>query len=320
MYENIIKKLLSAETVAIFMHINPDGDCVGSALSLYAFLKNMGKDPYCYLEPENNYSHKLSFLPNIEAFSAQKKKKYDLGIAVDCGAPSRLGTHAYQAFLTCKDTVCIDHHETGEPFSDVMVLEPKAAATCQILYKIMQEAASSCIDKDVATCLYSGILTDSGGFSFSSTTEETFLVAAKLSTYGINVAEISKKLFKNVKKDIFRLTNRVLNATQYWLDGKVGVITFRQEDFDATDTERADTEGIINRVIDINEVSLAISVAEVNETTYKIGIRAKEGIDAGACACYFGGGGHRAASGCRIYGSLESVYDELRKMAEKFVP
>lgn len=315
MYEKFVKKLYEAETVAIFMHVNPDGDAVGSSLAFYLFLKKLGKQPYVFLEEGNTIRDNLNFLPSIDVINSAELKHYDLSVALDCGAASRIGKSCFKKFLCADDFACIDHHSESTPFVDDYILEPKAAATAQILYKVFKEIDEKCIDIDVATCLFTAIAADSGSLTFSSTTQETFAVAAELSAYNVDAYSINRALYKDTKKSVYELSNRVLSRTEFYYDDTFALISFRNEDFLETGTTQADTEGIINRVIDIIGVKIAVSVAEAGENTYKIGIRSKDGADASALAAVFGGGGHFNASGCRIYDSFDNTVVKILNAA-----
>lgn len=319
MYEKLFKKLHEAQTVAIFMHINPDGDCIGSSLALYGYLTNLGKTAHCFLEEGNAIKDTLFFLPYIDRINAAELKHYDLGIAVDCGSANRLGNNSFIRFSKCDQHTVIDHHETSDPFVDDIILDPKAASTTQILYRIFKAFDKKAIDKNIATLLFAGLMTDSGALSFSSTTAECYRTAAELCEYGINNYEIIRKLFKEVKESVFILTNRVLNNAKFFADGKIGVISFMNKDFAETGTSQEDTDGIINRIIDIKEVKIAISIAEVDGRSYKIGIRSKDRVDSGALAKVFGGGGHFYASGCRINAPYEDVVSRITAEAAKLV-
>jgi len=311
MYETAIKKLHAAHTVSVFMHINPDGDCVASSLALYAYLTNAGKTVHCFMEDGNKYKDNLAFFPFIEVINRDLLKKYDLSVAVDCATSARLGLKSYKKFQKSDDQLCVDHHLNNTPFVETMILEPTAASTTQILYKIFKEFDPKYIDKNVATLLYAGLVTDSGGMTFQSTSPETMRIAAELSGYGVDIYNVNRKLMKDVKLSVFKLTNRVLSKAEFFFDNRVGIVTFRDEDFSITGTSVEDTEGIINRVIDIAEVKIAVAVSESEPGVYKVGIRTKDGIDAGAIAGAFGGGGHFNASGCRIFGDYSEGIKKL---------
>ncbi len=320
MYERITKKLFSAETIAVFMHVNPDGDCVGSSLALYHYLRNLGKEVFVYCEQKEDIRQNLYVLPGIEVINSKELKYYDLGIAVDCGSASRMGKECAKKFFNrCDDHACFDHHETGEPFVDDLIFE-NVASTTQILYKFMVENDASAIDKDVASCLFAGLVTDSGIFSFSSVSAETFLVASKLLRYGVDGHALTFKLMKEETPEVFNLKAKALANTQFFMDGKIAIITFLREDYLRSGTKGYDTEGAINNVLNIKGVKLAISVAEMeDQPAFKIGIRSKDGVNAGKYASLFGGGGHFNASGCRIYSTLSETINKLLTVAERFL-
>ncbi|MBQ8177586.1 MAG: bifunctional oligoribonuclease/PAP phosphatase NrnA [Clostridia bacterium] len=317
MYESITKKLFSAESIAVFMHVNPDGDCVGSSLALYHYLRNLGKEVFVFTENKAEIRDNLYILPGIEVINAREQKYYDLGIAVDCGSSPRMGKECAKKFFSkCDDHACFDHHVTGEPFVDDLVFE-NVASTTQILYKFMVENDASAIDKNVAICLYAGLVTDSNLFSFSSTSAETLEIASKLLKYGIDGHLLGFKLLKEVSKETYALRARMLSSTQLYFDGRVGVIVCVRDDYIQTGTKIYDTEGVINDLLNVKGVKIAVSLAEMeDQAAFKVGIRTKDGVDAGKMASLFGGGGHFNASGCRLYGSLTDTMNKLLKAAK----
>ncbi len=317
MYESITKKLFSAESIAVFTHVNPDGDCIGSALALYHYLRNLGKKVFVFTENIAEIRQNLYVLPSIEVINANEHKYYDLGIAVDCGSAPRMGKDCSKIFFSkCDDHACFDHHITGEAFVDDLIFE-NVASTTQILYKFMVENDASAIDVNVAICLYAGLVTDTGIFSFSSTTAETLEIASKLLAYGFDGYELSFKLMREESKEVYALKTRTLANTQFHFDGRVGVIVCVKDDYIQTGTKPYDTEGIINSVINVEGVKIAISLAEMeDQPAFKVGIRTRDGVDAGKMASLFGGGGHFNASGCRIYANLTETVDKLLRAAK----
>ncbi|MDR2266543.1 MAG: bifunctional oligoribonuclease/PAP phosphatase NrnA, partial [Christensenellaceae bacterium] len=280
MYENFIKKVGSADTISIFMHINPDGDCVGSSLALYAYLKNMGKRVNCFLEPGHVIGDNLQFLPNIKEFNRTELKHYDLAIAVDCGDANRLGLKCYDLFCKSDEKLVIDHHYNNSKFTDDVILESHAAATTEILYKIFNANDASYIDIDVATCLFTGLVTDTGAFVFSSTTKQTFATAAALSGYGLDTYSIIRRVLSEYSIEAFHLKNRVLSRAEFLFDNKVAIITFSSEDFEATNTTELDTKPIIGNILNISSVLLAVSISFSTRTTdYKVSFRSKDKIN-----------------------------------------
>ncbi len=313
-YSSVIQLLKKAKNVAIFMHINPDCDCIGSAIALSRFLKNDGKSASFFspdLTSSNMISEKYAFLPFFNDFNKTDDLDFDLAIAVDTGDVGRLGDAAFRKFVKIKQNAVIDHHEIFENFSKNVIREHNSASTTQILFKIMCEYDKSLIDKDIATLLYAGLVTDSGGFTFECCSEETYRTAAELVSFGINHSDICNRLLKNTARNVFFLRNKILSRTKFYENGRLGIIVFRKDDFEETGTTDADTDGIINYVRDVEGVDLAVSIAETGDKKYKVSFRSTEKVNAAYCARCFGGGGHARAAGCRIYGYFDDAYNKI---------
>ncbi len=320
-YTKAIDMIKNAETIAIFMHVNPDGDCIGSALALYAFLTKLNKTIHCFSSSteENAIPQKLAFLPYSDVFNKNQLKSYDLCIGVDVADGNRLGDTLFKVFLTGKNTLVFDHHEGYIDFAKHTVRDVTSASTTQILYRLMCEYDKSLIDTDIATLIYAGIVTDSGCFSFSSTSKETHLIAAELFEYGIDYSDMNYRLLRDIPKDVFNLKMRVLSKAKFYEDGQIGVIVFRTQDFEETNTYENNTDGIINSIMDISSVEIAISIAEIGDKKYKVSFRTKDKVNASACAKAFGGGGHAHAAGCRVYGYFEDAYNKVVDVAKEML-
>ena len=310
MYNEAINAIKNSHTIAIFMHINPDGDSISLTIALYTFLKNAVKEVYCFSDilpiPQ-----KFLFLKNSDKFNNLHPEKFDLSIALDCGDAKRLGDECYKLFLKGKMKLVVDHHESHESFANITICEYTAASTTQILYKVLNTYNPSFIDKDTAMALYTGLITDSGSFSYNSTSTETHEVAAELLKYNIDVAHIYRIVQKNKSKEVFDLTNRVMPNAKFYENNQIAVIIFKKEDFDLTKTTDSNTEGLINNILDIDTVELAISIAEINQKSYKVSFRTKGKVNAAKIAKTFGGGGHSGAAGCRVYGYFEDIYNRI---------
>lgn len=319
-FDTILSKIKTAKNVAVFMHINPDCDCMGSAIALTLYLRNAGKQASFFspdLKTTDMISDKYSFLPAFKDFNVVYNDDFDLAIAVDTGDAGRIGDIAYRKFIKIKNNIVIDHHEIHEDYAQVTYRESDSASTTQILYKLMKEYDNKLIDKDIATCLYAGLVTDSGGFTYENCSPETYLIASELLKYGIHHHEICEKLLKSVKQNVFILRNKVLSETKFFENGKIGIIVFRKEDFNSTGTTEKDTDNIINYVREVDTVEIAVSLAEVGEKRYKVSFRTKSYVSAAACAKVFGGGGHVRAAGCRVQGYFEDVFNNLVDVAKE---
>jgi phosphoesterase RecJ-like protein len=321
-YGKVVGVLKSAHDIAVFMHINPDCDCIGSAIALCTFLNNAGKNASFFspdLTTTDGIGEKYEFLPHFDKFNAADTEQFDLSVGVDVGDAGRLGDAAYRKFAKSKCNLVIDHHEIHEDFAQLNLRESGAASTTQILWKIMKLYGKQYVDKDVATLLYAGLVSDSGGFSYECTTAETHATAAELLPYGINNSRISEILLKDITRNVFVLKNRVLSAAKFYENGRIGIMVFRQSDFNDTGTTEKDTDGLITSLQNVINVDLAISIAEVGDKKFKLSFRSKNDVNAAACAKCFGGGGHYRAAGCRIFGNFDEVYERVIAVSREMV-
>lgn len=307
-YQNIIKEINNANTIAIVSHINPDGDTVGSSLAIYKALKMYGKKPYIFCD--DPIEGKISVLSGAECYNKESLDKYDLSIAVDCADIERLG-YSYKEFKKGRRKLDIDHHKTNNKYGDVNCVDITAAATAQIATFLLDEM--QLLNEKIAKLLFCGLVTDSGGFSFSNVTAETMRAAGILLQYDIKGYEIFEHFLKKINMNVYKLKTRVLEGAKFFDDNTIGIITFRQIDFEKTGTTTANTEGIINNIININGIKVAVAISEVGDKNFKISIRTGEEVDSSRIALVFGGGGHKNAAGFRLNGYYEDVLDKILK-------
>lgn len=306
--ESVVSAIKNAKTIAIISHINPDGDTVGASLALYKAIKMYGGKPYIFCSDE--LKNKVATMSGAEYYNTEKLDKYDLAIAVDCADMERMGDAVIE-FKRAKHTACIDHHKTNRGYAENIYVEPTAAATTQIMYNVV--TALGGLNDEIAKLLYTGLVTDSGGFTFSNVTPDTMRVAGELLKYNIEAHLICEQFLKNIRYNTFKLKTRVLEKAKFYDDNTIGIITFRQEDFDATGTDSSCTEGIINNIRNIDGVKVAVSISEVKDKDFKISIRTGDEVDSSKIVYFFGGGGHKNAAGCRLSGFYEDVVDKILK-------
>ncbi|MGI6213280.1 MAG: DHH family phosphoesterase [Christensenellales bacterium] len=311
-YSKAIELMKNCLNAAVFMHTSPDGDAVGSCLSIYAFLKKTGKVVHCFSEDASKpVADKHTFLPYASDLNRENLHNYDLAIAVDCGDFSRLGTNCARIFTAAKKTILIDHHLGNAGFAQVNIIETSAASTTQIIYDILAQFNEELIDNQIADLLYAGLITDSGSFVYPSTSAHTFEVAAALLKKGADSAGLSQILMRDTDYKVFRLKINSLYKAKFYDNHTIGIININTDDLMETDTEIDDTEGFINEIINIESVLVAVSITEIKSMTYKVSFRSKNGISAEACARCFGGGGHKYAAGCKIFGYPEDVVEKI---------
>lgn len=311
-YTKIKKYIDIANNIAIFCHINPDGDTLGSGLALYKFLTNLGKNVMVVCEDE--VPNKVSILPNKEVVNNKTiDGKIDLNIAVDCSDEARIGISKIKKFYKATHTLCIDHHKTNTNYAEFTLFEP-ASATCEIIYKVMKFIDESAIDSEVAKCIACGIITDSGAFHYSSVTAETHEIATELYKYDLDISDCIYKLIRETKLNVFKLKTRVFNKILFDSDNQIAIITFTKEDFAETNTSKQNTDGMVAEIIAIDTVKIAVAITEETKTRYKVSFRTKAPYDSSDCAMVFGGGGHKLAAGCVIDGFYYDVIDKLLKV------
>ncbi len=310
-YAQIIKSLSKAKDIAVYCHTNPDGDALGCLLALGTALLNAGKKVSMYCD--SPVAEKYKCLKGYEKITFPQKGVHELAISVDCASIDRLG-QCMKSYLSAKSQIAIDHHKSFARFAELCLVEGDAAACAQIVFKLLKQMKA--IDKDIAGLLFSSLVTDSGCFAYSSVTTETHTIACELLEYGINGSEIIYDVFRSTEMNRFNLKRRALNSIRFFENNSIAVITFTKEDFQATQTDTSDTEGLIAEIIAIRDVKVAYSLAEVGVRNYKLSIRTKPTVDASEIAMTMGGGGHSAAAGCRINGYTEDVIEKIVKLAK----
>ncbi|MDY4593046.1 MAG: bifunctional oligoribonuclease/PAP phosphatase NrnA [Eubacteriales bacterium] len=311
--DKCVKALLGASRVAIFSHINPDGDTLGSSLALHRALVLLGKqaDLYC----ENEVKEFYASMSGARLYNKPTLDCYDLCVACDCGDLGRLGA-CVDVFLSAPHSLNIDHHKTNDRFAKVNLIFSQASSTCEIMFDLLKliDEQQRCIDDEIAKLLYTGIVTDSGGFTYSNVSAHTHVVASQLLQYDFDAAAVCEKYLKSISFNKFNLKVRVLQNARFFEDGTIGIIHFTQEDFALTNTSEEDTDGLINNIRNIDGVQVAVAITDTSvDNSFKVSIRTTDNVDASAIASTFGGGGHKNAAGCRLNGFYEDVKDKLLK-------
>lgn len=317
---SVIEILKKGRQFAIVAHVMPDGDTIGSCLALMGVLKENGKyvDLYCQDNPPDN----LKFLQGIHEFRKNMNvdAEYDAVICLDCSDEARLGECA-GILGNAAHTINIDHHISNSKYADINIVDPGASSTAELIYSLIKKFSNT-ISLPVCEALYTGIVTDTGGFEFSNTTPAAHRIAAELVEYGVDVDRITRLIYKNIPLEKVRLLGIVLNSLEIYMDGKVAFLTvtrsmYQQAGF-TTDNNDSSTEGMINFAIDINGVECAAMFRQIENNITKVGFRTKTEIDASALAARFGGGGHARAAGCTIEDDISSsknlVLEELKNM------
>lgn len=305
----MLNKLLEqAETVAIGGHIRPDGDCVGSCMGLYQYIRD-------------NYNHKrvdvyLEEIPEVFRFikatddikhEISEDMNYDLFICLDCGDETRLGFSA-PLFKTAKNTLCIDHHISNKAFAEYNYIIPEASSTSELVYNLLNEKK---ISLEIAEALYMGIAHDTGVFQYSCAKPATFRVAAKLLEQNVDAPTIIDNTYYEKTYAQNKILGHAILKSQLILGGKCIVSSITKKEMEEFGVTPKDLDGIVSQLRITKGVEVAIFMYELEEGTFKVSLRSKRYANVSAVAQYFGGGGHVRAAGCALKGSVEAITEQL---------
>lgn len=308
--------LAGVSTVAIAGHIKPDGDCAGSTLALYNYIKNNypGIRATLYLEPIPNifkFLHRSDEI--VSDFS--EDARYDLFFSLDCGDCGRLGG-AFRYFDAAERTVCIDHHISNQSFADLNYIHPEASSTSELIFDLLDEEK---VTKEIAECLYVGIIHDTGVFQYSCTSSKTMNIAGKLMDKGIDYPDIvDKTFFEKTFEQNRILGTALLKAQRYFDDRCIACIITAQEMADCHALPKH-LEGIVAQLRSTKGVDVAVLIYENADGTYKVSMRTNGAVDVAAICMKHGGGGHVRAAGATMTGEpdvilqllLEDIKEEL---------
>lgn len=282
-------------SVAVSGHVRPDGDCAGSCLAVYNYICDNypDSDVVLFLEP---ISEKFSFLKQADkiqdAAFADQARVFDLFIALDCGDLGRLGK-AGHFFDTARSTVCVDHHVTNRSFAEINYIFPNASSTCELVYQLMDREK---ITKEIAECLYLGIVHDTGVFQYSCTSSKTMQIAGELMDKGINYPKIVDETYYIRTYAQQKIWGMALMNSELCLDGRCIYSIITKEDMDWYQVTPKELDGIVSQLRSTEGVEVSIFLYETGEG-YKISLRSASFVDVAKIASGFGGGGHARAAG-----------------------
>ena len=319
----MVKKVLAFirkhDNFLVSGHVRSDGDALGSQLAFHHLLKKLGKKSQVVCD--HGALPDYQFLPGAETVGANPedlKKGYSAVFTFDSGSWERL--ERISAALPRKDitVVNVDHHASNERFGDINWVDPSFSACGEMVWELVK-AAGVKPDKNIATCVYTTIVTDTGRFSFSNTTTETHLNAAELLAFGVRPGEIHNALYRQKTKEQLAFLAEVLGRIRLTDDGKVGWIVISKELIEKTGFPPGDTQEYIDQVKSIKGVRVAVLLRETDEPgKVKVSWRTDAGIDGIAIASKWGGGGHPRASGATFRGTIQEaervVLDETIKL------
>ena len=315
--------------ITIIPHTSPDGDAIGSTLGLYHFLKNQGHDvqviaptdfpDFLKWMPE---ADQILIYPNQESRAEQRIADSSLIFTLDFNNLFRAKPLTSFLQKSLATFVMIDHHQQPDTYATITYSDEKASSTCELIYNIIVSLSSQeAIDQTIATCLYTGIMTDTGGFRFSMTSPQTHRVAAVLLEKGANCAQIASEVLDSYSIDRLQLLGTVLDGLTYLKEYKTAYMSVSSKILKQFNFRKGDTEGFVNYGLRIKEAELAVIFIENEEDNLiKISFRSKTTLDVNLLArMYFNGGGHINAAGGSMSISLEDTIAYFLEVLPKFL-
>lgn len=312
--DNIKEEIEKANDIVILTHECPDGDAVGSALAMYLTLRKMNKQVDVII-PE--YSNVFSFLPGASEIKKEgKNEPYDLAISVDVTGIARLNGFA-KYFENAKTKIQIDHHQVNDMFADYNFVNPASPACAQNLILIIEKLGVE-IDKEIGTCLLTGIITDTGGFKYEGVSAETFEFTSWLLAKGVNVSDVYKRVLQTKTKANFELRKIIMDRMEFINNNKITFTYMTLEDEKKVGAVSGDHEGLVEVGRDIEGVEVSIFLRQI-DGGYKASLRSNNYVNVSDVCIPFSGGGHIRAAGCNIYGTLEEAKQKIIAEVEKYI-
>ena len=312
--KNIAELLDQVKTMGIAGHIRPDGDCVGSCMALYLYIKRWYPDIAVdvYLDNPKPVFGYIERMDEIKT-EAGEEKIYDLFVTCDVSALDRLAV-AGEHFHKAKRTACIDHHVSNPGFAQVNHVRGDVSSACEVLYGILDPEK---VERPIATAIYTGMVHDTGVFQYSSTTPETMRIAGELMKTGFNFSKIIDESFYQKTYIQNQVMGRVLAESIMLQEGKCVVGCMRKRDMDFYGVDGKDLDGIVSQLRLTAGVEVAMFLYEIETQTFKVSLRSNGKVDVSKIAVYFGGGGHMRAAGCDLHGSMYDVINNITEQIEK---
>ena len=306
MVSEVLSAIEQHQRFVVTSHARPDGDAVGSVLGASQMLRQLGKEAQAVLSDGVPFIYRS--LPFVETVvhTSELQGRHDAAIILECDSVARTGLRGLKE--SGRLLINIDHHTSAKRFADINWIDPSASATAQMIFELGQ-AAGAKITPDIATCLYTAVLTDTGSFCFQGTNERTFALAQELVRAGAEPARIAQRVYFANPESKMRLLGSALSTLQR--KGDTVWMSVSQEQMKQCSAIEEDCEGLANYALGIAGVEVAAFFRELPGGRYRISLRSKGDVDVAAIAERFGGGGHLCAGGCSLPGPLVAAAEQI---------
>jgi len=299
----ILRQIENGCRFLVASHESPDGDALASTLALANALRAMGKEVVAY--NRDGVPAPFDFLPGAATIvrSLDAEGRFDAGFILDAGELRRAGLHLRDC---CRTLINVDHHPYSERFGEIHYVDEKASATGALVYRILQAAGWE-INAEVALCIYTAILSDTGSFRYSNADPEAFRIAGEMVARGVSTWDVASCLYESQAAERLRLLARALSTLAVSACGRFASVSVTTTMLEETGTGPEHTDGFVNYPRSIRGVEVAIFFRQIGPSAFKVGFRSKGQVDVGALARELGGGGHHNAAGAVVEGTMDEV-------------
>jgi bifunctional oligoribonuclease and PAP phosphatase NrnA len=304
MLEDVLRQIERRDSFVLTSHARPDGDAIGSALACCQVLRAMGKQADVVLHDAVPRIYRpLPFADQVVQAN-RLNGSYEAAIILECDSLLRTRLEG----LEDRFLINIDHHASGRPFADVNWIDPHAVATAEMVFRLGREAGVP-LSPEIATCLYTALMTDTGSFMFQGTNEHTFALARELTLAGADPSHCARNIYFAHSGAKMRLLGEALrNLNQ---EGHLVWIWVTQEQMERCGAKEEDCEGLVNYALSIADAEVALFFRELPDGRFRVSLRSKGKVNVAKLAERFAGGGHECASGCAVNGPLQAAVSEI---------
>ena len=302
--DEILRVILNGERFLVVSHSRPDGDAVGSMLAFGELLRQLGK--HVDLVSADQVPAVYNRLPGADRVrtATEVEGPYDAAILLECDGVERVRLKGIEQFLL----INIDHHITARPYARLNWIDCEAVSVGEMVYRFAK-AAGATLTPQMATCLYTTVLTDTGGFCYGSLNTGTFALARDLVEAGADAAELARAIYFSTPLSKVRLMAAALGTLH--CEGEIAWLWITDEDMERAGANDEDTEGIVNVAIGIEGVQAGVFLRVLNDGTVRLSLRAKGKVNVAAIAEKLGGGGHQNSAGCTLEAPLERALSQI---------
>jgi phosphoesterase RecJ-like protein len=304
MIDEVLNQIGRRQKFVLTSHARPDGDAVGSVLACGQILRAMGKHADVFLSDGVPYIYKPLPFAETVVVAPSVPPEYEAAIILECDSVQRTRLHGLENHYL----INIDHHSTARPFANVNWIDPSACATAEMIFRLAREAGVK-ISSEIATCLYTAVLTDTGSFCFNGTNERTFALAQELVRAGADPSGIAQNVYFSNPTSKMRLLGSALSNLHR--DGELAWMFISREHMERAEATDEDSEGLVNYALAIEGVEVALFFREQADGRFRVSLRSKGAINVASVAERFGGGGHECASGCAMEGPLSVAVERI---------